>query len=975
MTHTIFWRLVWKEYRLQRALWIAMAALTGMLMLLVHALVIGDGERVGAVFAIATMLPAFYCLGCGAILFAGEREAEVFEFHRSLPVGAGRVFAAKIVFGLTSSIVLFGAMWLAAYGLCGEHLAGRTQVGSPHVLFLAGVGTFGMGLFLWAVFFSLLSHSVILAALLGGVGASVHFELLSNLFNILEGNLGTLPWAVALTVAVIAADVWLGVRWFREKRERRSTFAPFAGNGASPTLPTALSIRFRRPSRLTILGRLLWQHWRQSRGLWLVLGAASIALAAWIAVRWFAAGYGDDLRDPLTQFFAIVPAFAVVPLLGLCAFHADQWAKGYRFLVDRGVPPKYVWSSRLLSVLLVAIALSPFLLIAPYYHFSRILYDMYDSTWNYGSDSIRRFFWQLELGIVACGYAAGYVAIAVASGQFVSMLLRSSILAGVGSILLTGLLTAWALLMIVWNVSWWWSVLPIPLVLLLVSRLRVRDWLLERNRLGAWLAPGLALAVPAIAIVTAALMHRVYEIPLVQPNITIADWTRPMSAEEEASYDRYVRASRQLSSLRTRPSSGDSMPAAMEERDDKRDVEAIRAEAVRLAMEASRGPFYLPVGASSRSDDWLRLSQFLLSTADQNAKDGKLDAALEQYLGVLRMSVQIRPYNFDTLGDYTSDAANTDWMECSVYEHLRSWAALPNQTAERLLDAARQVRQITADISAVGSLRPAYVRVRRFIEGDVNALQDNAQGGATAMETQRFLLGASLWFRLPWERARALRNLDLNAHIQLKLLEGTDQVTRGEVGPFGKYRFVLGRGVQFANPWLRLRYHEGDLLDVLRGPMGGYPEVYARMLCRHAAMVAQRRATPLILAISAWKLRNGSLPEDLGQLVGPYFDRVPIDPFSGRPFVYAREGVSSPIHWSQSERFVEFGGGDVPAKTPFVWSRGLKVRLAGLPPSTVEKATGKFTEQFEIVDTQNQTVRRPTSEQDVWSSGWPFPIP
>ena len=37
MSLSIFWRVVWKEYRLQRSLWIAMAALTVMVQLLVIA--------------------------------------------------------------------------------------------------------------------------------------------------------------------------------------------------------------------------------------------------------------------------------------------------------------------------------------------------------------------------------------------------------------------------------------------------------------------------------------------------------------------------------------------------------------------------------------------------------------------------------------------------------------------------------------------------------------------------------------------------------------------------------------------------------------------------------------------------------------------------------------------------------------------------------------------------------------------------
>ena len=35
--------------------------------------------------------------------------------------------------------------------------------------------------------------------------------------------------------------------------------------------------------------------------------------------------------------------------------------------------------------------------------------------------------------------------------------------------------------MLFWGVNWLWSVLPIPIALLAATRLRTRDWLLERN--------------------------------------------------------------------------------------------------------------------------------------------------------------------------------------------------------------------------------------------------------------------------------------------------------------------------------------------------------------------------------------------------------------------------------------------------------------------------------------------------------------
>ena len=83
MNRAIFWRLFWKEYRLQRSLWIAMAVLTAMLLLLFYEFVENPRERAEWILWTALALPAFYALGCGATLFAGEKEAGTFEFQRA----------------------------------------------------------------------------------------------------------------------------------------------------------------------------------------------------------------------------------------------------------------------------------------------------------------------------------------------------------------------------------------------------------------------------------------------------------------------------------------------------------------------------------------------------------------------------------------------------------------------------------------------------------------------------------------------------------------------------------------------------------------------------------------------------------------------------------------------------------------------------------------------------------------------------
>ncbi len=68
----------------------------------------------------------------------------------------------------------------------------------------------------------------------------------------------------------------------------------------------------------------------------------------------------------------------------------------------------------------------------------------------------------------------------------------------------------------------------------------------------------------------------------------------------------------------------------------------------------------------------------------------------------------------------------------------------------------------------------------------------------------------------------------------------------------------------------------------------GFGEFMAK---RYVGMETQRRAVVLTLALDAWKAEHGRLPSKLEELVGTYLDRMPLDPYSGKPFWYYPKGL------------------------------------------------------------------------------------
>ena len=91
-----------------------------------------------------------------------------------------------------------------------------------------------------------------------------------------------------------------------------------------------------------------------------------------------------------------------------------------------------------------------------------------------------------------------------------------------------------------------------------------------------------------------------------------------------------------------------------------------------------------------------------------------------------------------------------------MYARLPFWAARPGQTPQRILAAMRRLEQITSEIPIDDGIKTAHVRIRRFLLGDVDAI--NRTGDSNSQPVPMLTL---LWMRLPWERARALRVLDV----------------------------------------------------------------------------------------------------------------------------------------------------------------------------------------------------------------------
>ncbi len=107
-----------------------------------------------------------------------------------------------------------------------------------------------------------------------------------------------------------------------------------------------------------------------------------------------------------------------------------------------------------------------------------------------------------------------FVVVAFSAGQFTSMLIRSGIMAGFCGVLLSGVLCVWVCLMLGLQVPFWWSVLPIPVVLLWATWRRAPDWINENTTWRARLRLNGSVLVPFAALLVAVPYYRVNHIAM-----------------------------------------------------------------------------------------------------------------------------------------------------------------------------------------------------------------------------------------------------------------------------------------------------------------------------------------------------------------------------------------------------------------------------------------------------------------------------
>src|SRR3569832_265507 len=123
----MFWRFAWKEFRMIRGLWSAVAILGLLIQCLERTLLTGATDFPQTLLFTALSAAVLYAAGAAATMFSVEHEEETYDLLTRLPTTWWPPFAAKFTITLLSAFLLAGLLSISAIALRGPHFIGEAN--------------------------------------------------------------------------------------------------------------------------------------------------------------------------------------------------------------------------------------------------------------------------------------------------------------------------------------------------------------------------------------------------------------------------------------------------------------------------------------------------------------------------------------------------------------------------------------------------------------------------------------------------------------------------------------------------------------------------------------------------------------------------------------------------------------------------------------------------------------------------------
>ncbi|MDB5343326.1 MAG: family transporter protein [Schlesneria sp.] len=893
-------RLLWKEYRAQRSLWLAMLVL-GVVPQILLRLTIGEAApRVGLVWITVGVLPFLFVIGSTAILFAGEREERTVDWLLNLAAPPQWTLLAKWAFLLLATLALAATLSVSALLLVwtgpgmadsdrwqGERLDNGTIVFRWVVVFA--------GVFLWGVLGSLVSRRVITAVPASGflwlmtfIVPVIWFPVLLGFKTVVQDRVATLAF-----VAVGIANLVLGWLWC-QGRYLDATVLDAVGLKIAARwnrLWGRTATKVRLPKRLEFDNpwgrewqRLVWQERyrdRYHRGLLYLGWAVSLVLAV------LGGMHGGDIMP------VIVPLIVVLPMvMGVLGFRYDGEGQPTRFLSNRGVEARFLWLAKH-AVWLPRAVWIPFLiwLVAGLMQ-SLLPRQVFTAPGNHLLENVS-LLRTYPVGMLA------FVLLSYGCGHLGAILFRRTIMAIVVGLTASLLATFWLLLAVTLNVPLWWSVGGLILWIYAVTFLVIPSWLIERPLPGR-LQRLAAYMVPPVLLIAAWGAWRAYEIPGFHPNllsskqsferINTANVRKeqlglaavPTSPSDQQLLDRlallmggfnreqdFVQGLHRGGAAAADPNQPADPVEAFWHNNEPRLKELLEITSMARGPSASRWLEFAKPSAAMMPQELLLVEAGRLRT-----REGRLEEAFQYYLASLRLA------SYWATDSGVSTRLEAQQQQLLTLDGIVQWASHPDQDSEKLRSARRRLQ---AEFDLFPSINQTLVAEHR---GELVELEETIQQGARwsrGRESAWQLFTIDYFRLLPWEKVRAKRWLE-------EQLLAYDQVAKDVTAALRQPGVDVSRRLDHIMirqliEEIRDRSSESSwrwTTPLASTELGKGSEIASMLIDREVAI----RESLLALSLLAWKQDHQQWPETLIQSLDGLPSIIAVDPWCGENFHY-----------------------------------------------------------------------------------------
>ena len=839
-----FGRIFWKEYRVHQPLWLSLFSIGCVLQISLWWFVVQSEAREVALWNVGNMFTVMYVIGCGALLFASEREERTSDWLLSLSVPPGPTLLAKAGFAVVSTIAL--QLFLAGLTLL---LLGQ----SPTSLMLL-FPLVSLVILNWSYLGSLLCKRVLSSVPLIFLLCLLPHYLFSAglvLLNIRgSGAFYIVRAFMILELVALAANVWIGWRWCQGKyidgTMIAETFTRWTRSKSSVIRPSLARSRVpaqaeHEQSWRRTWQRLVWQERNRGSAYW-VFCCGTIAFAILLVLL---------RRNQILMYqqqhtvYLLAASLTFLSLaMGLLGFRSETRFQHPRFVAIRGLSPAAIWLAKqavwltrafFLSCLAVIVAIAV----------EAVFWIAYPET---------RFL-QFAAGVLVQPEVFVYgLLIGYASGHLAALLFQRTILAAVfGGLLNLGFLT-WFSIVYSMNVPLWWS-MGIPIVaMMLITLWQTKPWMLEHHSWSRRLKLLLALIAVPVTMIGLLAQFRIGEAQAatpIEPSLTHGLFTADQNGPPVTAN---TRDRRRLEQLNMTPDAQSS---------------AVVAELIALLKSGSVSFPPKRPWEESANKATSRLHPILSSNADAFLKEGLLEKSLECHLASLR------------LASLTGNGEVFQWLNASgvvrsTLNEMVVWANHPLQTPDSIHAAIKSVEAELARFPSVtkGIAHSFQGDRKSWILSSRNELFENlTQFKIPEVEFYEF---GALPMLAPWERKRAEILITRNAEISFAAILVLE--TRLQSPTLSAKTSVTSHYAPLvqANESLILSTPLVQRTHMQLGPL------VDAVLNHHANI----RAGITRMALLAYRLKEGGLPERLIQLMESIDGVNLVDPWSDRLFEF-----------------------------------------------------------------------------------------